>query len=143
LEELGNPLLPTLNIEAKEASQYDVIVNFLEQGKYKQVINKINYKQSKPLTEKLSKFSKNTQRTGAIVSVVLIIVAGLVTFNTICLAMYNFRDEIAVMRLVGAGDWYIRDPFIVEGIMYGIIAAVATLIFCFPLLYFSLSKITI
>jgi len=42
LEELGNPLLPTLNIEAQEASQYDVIVNFLEQGKYKQVIDKIN-----------------------------------------------------------------------------------------------------
>jgi len=57
--------------------------------------------------------------------------------------MYNFRDEIAVMRLVGAGDWYIRDPFIVEGIMYGIIAAVATLIFCFPLLYFLSPKITI
>jgi cell division transport system permease protein len=143
LNEVGNPLLPAINIEAQSAAQYDAIINFLEQGKYQKVIDKINYQQSKPLIEKLTNFSNSVKRTGIIVSIILSIIAGLVTFNTIRLAMYNFRDEVGVMRLVGADNWFIRGPFLVEGIIYGIISAVATLIIFLPLIYFLSPKISL
>jgi cell division transport system permease protein len=107
------------------------------------VIDKINYQQSKPLIEKLTNFSNSVKRTGIIVSIILSIIAGLVTFNTIRLAMYNFRDEVGVMRLVGADNWFIRGPFLVEGIIYGIISAVATLIIFLPLIYFLSPKISL
>jgi cell division transport system permease protein len=143
IAELGNPLLPALNIEANNASQYDAIISFLENGKYKESIEKINYKQSKPLIEKLSRFSDKVKRGGILVSVILAIVAGLVAFNTIRLAMYNFKNEVEVMRLVGASDWYIRGPFLVEGILYGAFAALSALIILTPLLYFFSPKISI
>jgi cell division transport system permease protein len=142
IAELGNPLLPTLNIEANNASQYDAIINFLENGKYKESIEKINYKQSKSLIEKLSNFSDKVRRSGILISIILAVVAGLVAFNTIRLAMYNFKSEVEVMRLVGASDWYIRGPFLIEGVLYGAFAAAATLIILTPLLYFFSPKIS-
>ena len=143
IAELGNPLLPALNIEANNASQYDAIISFFENGKYKESIEKINYKQSKPLIEKLSNFSDKVKRGGLLISIILAVVAGLVAFNTIRLAMYNFKNEVEVMRLVGASDWYIRGPFLVEGILYGAFAALSALIILTPLLYFFSPKISI
>lgn len=143
IAELGNPLLPALNIEANSASQYDAIIKFLEEGKYKDSIDKINYQQSKPLIEKLSRFSDKVRRSGIAISIVLTFVAGLVAFNTIRLAMYNFKNEVEVMRLVGASDWYIRGPFLIEGILYGAFAATATLVILTPLLYFFSPKISL
>jgi len=143
LKELGvNPLQPSLNIKAQVASQYESIVKFLEQGKYKNLIDKINYQQNKELIERLLKFSSTVQRIGIIISLILALIAGLVTFNTIRLAMYNWREEISVMRLVGASDWYIRGPFLIEGMLYGVLAAFFTLIIFYPLLYFFSPKIT-
>lgn len=141
LQELGNPLLPVLNVEAQEASQYEAIVNFLGQDKYKKVIDKINYQQTKPLIDRLSSFTNKVSRGGLIISLILAFIAGLVTFNTIRLAMYNFRQEVSVMRLVGASNWYIRGPFLVEGVIYGIIAAVSTTVLLFVSLYFLSPKI--
>ena len=141
LQELGNPLLPVLNVEAQKASQYDAIVNFLGQERYKNIVDKINYQQTKPLIDRLSTFTNKVSRGGVIISLILALVAGLVTFNTIRLAMYNFRHEVSVMRLVGASNWYIRGPFLVEGVIYGVIAAVSTTILLFVSLYFLSPKI--
>jgi len=141
LQELGNPLLPVLNVEAQEASQYEAIVNFLGQDKYQKIVDKINYQQTKPLIDRLSSFTNKVSRGGLIISIILALVAGLVTFNTIRLAMYNFRHEVSVMRLVGASNWYIRGPFLVEGIIYGVIAAVSTTTLLFISLYFLSPKI--
>ena len=143
LGELGlNPLQPSLNIKAQAASQYETVVKFLEQGKYKEMIDSVNYQQNKDLIERLMQFSATTERVGVIISLILALIAGLVTFNTIRLAMYNWREEISVMRLVGAGDWYIRGPFLVEGMLYGVLAAIFTLIIFYPLLYFLSPKIS-
>ena len=143
LGELGlNPLQPSLNIKAQAASQYETVVKFLEQGKYKEMIDSVNYQQNKDLIERVMQFSATTERVGVIISLILALIAGLVTFNTIRLAMYNWREEISVMRLVGAGDWYIRGPFLVEGMLYGVLAAIFTLIIFYPLLYFLSPKIS-
>lgn len=143
LQELGNPLLPVLNVEAQKASQYEAIVNFLGQDRYKKIVDKINYQQTKPLIDRLSSFIGKVSRGGLIISIILALVAGLVTFNTIRLAMYNFRHEVSVMRLVGASNWYIRGPFLVEGVIYGVIAAASTTILLFVSLYFLSPKINL
>ena len=57
----------------------------------------------------------------------------MIVYNTIRLAIFVFRDEIAVMKLVGASNMFIRGPFIVESVLYGISATILTLVAFFPL----------
>ena len=141
LEELGdNPLGATLNIRAKDPSQYEGIAKFLtNQGTLSSgdnsIIDKVNYFQNKTAIDRLSKIIDSANRLGFITTLVLSIVSIIITFNTIRLAIFISKDEISVMRLVGAAQGYIRGPFMVSGILYGGVAALITLIIFFPITY--------
>ncbi len=138
LEELdGNPLDAALNIKAKKTTQYAAIARFLEDklklGGVDSIIDKINYRQNKLVIERLTNILDSAKKIGFAVSTILIIISILVVFNTIRLAIYTAREEINVMRLVGASNKFISGPFVVEGLMYGIIAGIATIILFYPL----------
>ncbi len=68
-------------------------------------------------------------------SVIFIIIAILIIFNTIRIAIYARRDEIEIMKLVGATSWFIRGPFVIEAIFYGVIATVVNFFIFYPILY--------
>jgi cell division transport system permease protein len=63
---------------------------------------------------------------------VLIFLSVVVTFNTVSLAIYVSREEISLMKLVGAGNNYIRGPFVVEGLISGGVAAILALALLYP-----------
>lgn len=135
LDELGeNPLEANLNIKAKDPAQYEGISQFLETGGVSS-IDKVDYNQNKAVIDRLSNILSASRNAGVGITLVLSVIAVLVAFNTIRLAIYTSRDEIAVMRLVGASSQYIRGPFIIEGIMHGLIAAIFTMIIFHPLTY--------
>jgi cell division transport system permease protein len=135
LDELGeNPLEASLNIKAKDPAQYESISQFLKTGGVSS-IDKVDYSQNKAVIERLSNILNASRNAGVGITLVLSVIAVLVAFNTIRLAIYTSRDEIAVMRLVGASSQYIRGPFIVEGIMHGLVAAIFTMIIFYPLTY--------
>ena len=143
LEELGgNPLEASLNVKAKYIENYDAIVSFLESSRFSNTIDTVNYRQNQKVIEKLSSILSATRRFGFVGIMVLVLIAILVTFNTIRITIYSTREEIGIMRLVGASNWYIRGPFIVEGIAYGLVAAVVTLILFYPLILFVSPKIS-
>jgi cell division transport system permease protein len=56
----------------------------------------------------------------------------MIVYNTIRLAIFVYRDEIAVMKLVGASNMFIRGPFIVEALLYSLVATAITLVLFFP-----------
>ena len=93
------------------------------------------------MIEKISSITSTLNRVGAILSVILAIIAVLVAFNTIRFAIYNSKDEIATMRLVGASNWFIRGPFLVEGTISGGVAALLCLLIMPLILYFISPKI--
>lgn len=72
---------------------------------------------------------------GTVAAVVFIIISSLVVFNTIRMAIFNRKDEIQMMKLIGADRGFIRGPFIVEAIMYGLIAAVVAVVLGYGLLF--------
>ncbi|MBU1160019.1 ABC transporter permease [Patescibacteria group bacterium] len=140
LEELGsNPLGAVLNIKAKETSQYESIAKFLDDslkaGGEQSVIDKINYYQNRIVIDRLGKIVDSTKNLGVSLSIILIFISLLVTFNTVRLAIYSSREEIGVMRLVGASGKFISGPFVIEGIMHGIIASIITTALFYPLSY--------
>jgi cell division transport system permease protein len=138
LQELGeNPLGAVLSIRAKETEHYESIANFLEGGspyiaENPGLIEKINYRNNKVIIDKLNTITAGITTWGQIVAVIFMAISVMITFVTIRLAIYIFRDEIAVMKLVGADNMYIRGPFIVEGMIYGAIAATITQVLLWP-----------
>lgn len=142
LEEIGeNPLEASLNIKVIEASQYAGVVAFLESNPFKGLIDKINYNQKEAIIMKLDSITRSIKKGGVILSLILAVIAVLVTFNTIRLTMYTAKEEVGIMRLVGASNWFIRGPFIIEGIIYGLIAAIASLGILYPLIRFASPKL--
>lgn len=141
LEELGdNPLGAVLNIKAKDPSQYESLANFLNEenilsGEGERIIDKINYFENQSAIEKLSHIINSADRLGLAISLALVVVSIIITFNTIRLAIYISREEISVMQLVGASKNYIKGPFVITGILVGGISGLLTLLVFFPLLY--------
>jgi cell division transport system permease protein len=143
LEELDiNPLEASLNIKARETSQYASINQFLESVYYQDIVDKVNYMQNKEVIEKLSKIVTDVKTGGIGLTFMLALIVFLVTFNAIRLAIYSSREEIGVMRLVGANNWFIRGPFIIEGVLYGIIATIVSIALLYPVFYFLSPKIS-
>lgn len=126
LEELdSNPLTASLNIQANNPEQLASVASFI-QNNYDALIDKLSYEENADIIDRLAAFSANVQRGGLILGLILVIIVTLVTFTTIKLTIYSLRSEISIMRLIGASNWYIRGPFLIEGVLYGTIAALAT-----------------
>lgn len=138
LDELDdNPLGASLSIRANETSQYEGIANFLASDSAisiseTPIIDKVNYNQNKEAINKLTEIIDSSERSNLMKTILLIFVSVLITFNTIRLAIYNSREEIRVMKLVGASNWYVQGPFLVGGTMYGISSSAIALALFYP-----------
>ena len=128
IDELSdNPLEASLNILAKDSAQYAAITDYLGQGEYKAMVSKINYTENKAAIDRLSNIIRVIRESGLAASVILAFIAFLVAFNTVRLAIYSNREEITVMKLVGASNRYVRGPYIVEGVLHGLVASLLAL----------------
>lgn len=137
LEELqSNPLLASLNVKAHDPQKYAIIANYLENASFKNFFEKVTYAQNAMIIERLGRIIDTAEKGGLILIVFLVLIAILVTFNTIRLAIYSSREEIGIMRLVGASNTFIRGPYLVEGIIYGIIGGVLSIAIAAPIVYF-------
>jgi cell division transport system permease protein len=138
LDELGtNPFGASLSIVAKDTSRYQAIADQLSEGSgllgdSKGVIDKVNYYQIKDSIDKLNSIIGWTNTVGFWLSVLFVLMSCMIVYNTIRLAIFVYRDEIAVMKLVGASNMFIRGPFVVESFLYSIVATAITLAIFFP-----------
>jgi cell division transport system permease protein len=143
LDELGgNPLDASLSVRAKDPSEYESIVEFLQASPAlsaggTSIVDRINYAQNKDVIDRLALAIQATRDVGLAIVILFAIASVLIAFATIRLAIYTAKEEIAVMRLVGASNAYIQGPFIVTGIITGITAAVLTLLFFWPATWYA------
>ena len=140
LEELSdNPLGASLSIRAAQTSQYEGIDQFLADRQAAEdpqnpLIDRVNFVKNKEAIDKLTNIIEAVERSSLIAMTILIVASVLITFNTIRLAIYTSREEISVQRLVGASNMFIRGPFMLQGVMYGLIAGVLALLVMYPIL---------
>ena len=132
-----NPLLASLNIKANNPRDYATIADYLDKTDSKTLFEKVTYAQNAVVIERLSKIIDTAEKGGFILIVFLVLIAVLVTFNTIRLAIYSSREQIEIMRLVGGSNSFIRGPYIVEGVIYGLLGAILSLILAAPIIYFA------
>jgi cell division transport system permease protein len=138
VEELEeNPLSASLNIKAGDPSKYSIIANYLNNNVSGDLVEKITYNENQVVIDRLASIIKVSRQVGLLAALFLTIVAILVAFNTILLGIYSNRDEISIMRLVGASNIYVRGPFVVMGIIYGLITAVISIALVTPVVWFA------
>lgn len=143
LQEVGdNPFLPSLNITTNgDPAQYEQIANILQTSDFSKLINKVDFSQKKATIKEVYSITSNINMFGLVLGIILIIVAALVVYNTIKLATENSKEEISTMRVVGASNWFIRGPFVIQGVFYGVIAFLICFILSGITAYFLTSKI--
>jgi cell division transport system permease protein len=139
LDELDtNPLGAYLSVKAKEVSQYEGIADYLKSDdalalNSASIIDKVDYSQNKLVIDRLNSIISGAQKLGFLITLILILISIIITFNTIRLTIFISKEEIGVMRLVGASKTRVRGPFMVEGAIYGIIATILTLVIFWPI----------
>lgn len=148
LDQLGeNPLGASLAIKAQDPEQYETIVNFLGNNANvspsgEAIIDHINYYQNKTVIDRLTAAIAATQTAGLFIVAFFVIASIIIALATVRLAIYTARDEIAVMRLVGASNTYIRGPFIVAGMLSGLLSAIIALALFYPALWYAGSALS-
>ena len=113
-----NPLPNSIVVQIEDLEKADAIAAHAEDLKG---VEDVKY--YKDTVDKLLKITKFIQWSAIILMIFLIIVSIVVVSNTIKLTVFNRADEINIMKYVGATNWFIRGPFLVEGIIIGIISA--------------------
>ncbi|HEX9153563.1 MAG TPA: permease-like cell division protein FtsX, partial [Candidatus Saccharimonadales bacterium] len=120
-----NPLPATIQIKPKDLNKLNDIKNYLTQKDVAALqSDEPSYSgDRKEAIDKITHATNIMQRVGVAAVLVFALISVLIIFNTIQMAIFNRRDELTIMRLLGASTWYIRGPFVVESIVYGILSA--------------------
>lgn len=132
-----NPLGASLEVRAKDTNQYAAISKYLDEQQAaagnNSGIDRVNFSQNQVAINRLTYIIEASKKIGLTVAIILGIASLLIAFNTIRLAIYIARDEISVMNLVGASHWFVRGPFVIAGLLYGVLSSVIVLIALYPL----------
>jgi cell division transport system permease protein len=138
LQLTGNPLPASFQVKAKDPKHLDSIILVTNQPQFKSLLDPTappSYSgQNKDTINRIVRVSNFFKTTELVASVLFVIISTLIIFNTIRMAIFTRREEIEIMKLVGATNWFIRGPFIFEAALYGIIAAVIAVILSYSLL---------
>lgn len=132
ISQTDNPLPATIRVKPYDPNKIQDIKNFLEQKDIKSLqSDETSYSgDRKEAIDKISKATVFFRRAGFAAVILFAMVSMLIIFNTIRMTIFNRRDELQIMRLLGASNWYIRGPFVVETVIYGIVAGVISVVFC-------------
>ncbi len=133
-----NPLGASLIVAAKNIEGYSEVINVLNSGEFKNIIQntQTDFNDYRRIIDRISAITDKVKKAGAGASIVFALIALLIVFYTIKIAIYTHKDEIAIMKLVGAGNLFIKAPFLIESIIYAVIAGILSVLILYPVLKF-------
>ena len=142
LEGLDNPLPASIEIKVSDPNYIESVASVFDKEEYSQIVNKVSYKENKIVIDKLVRATNYIRTIGISATSAFGLISLIIIFNTIRIAVFSQRNDIEVMKLVGATNWYIRGPFILEGALYGIIGTLISMVALAALLYYSSPSIS-
>ncbi len=127
----GNPIPATIRIKPKDINKLEDLSKEINSQDWEKYILRISYqKDRKTAIDNIAKATTFLKKAGLAGVAVFAVISMLIIFNTIRMAIFNRREELNIMRLLGASTWYIRGPFVVETVIYGVIAALVSVLLC-------------
>ena len=117
----NNPLPDSFLIRVEKPDYVDGIV---AQARNFKAAEKVQY--SKDVVDSISNIAATTRLIGMIIVILLIVMAMIIIHNTIRISVYSRRREVNIMKYIGATDWYIRWPFLIEGLVLGLLGALVS-----------------
>lgn len=136
-EEYGNPLPASLEVRTETLDNLDSLNNQIKNDSSATIVASTSNDDSdirRKVVDRIVSISRGVSRVGTVISVAFLLISLMIIFNTIRMAIFTRREEIEIMKLVGATNWYIRGPFLIEGAMYGVIGATIAMAIALPLI---------
>ncbi|HWZ65729.1 MAG TPA: permease-like cell division protein FtsX [Patescibacteria group bacterium] len=132
----SNPLPASLKIKVKDPNKIDDLNKVISSDQNKDLLGQqsSNSESQKQAVKRIADVTQFLESAGVISAVIFVIISVLIIFNTIRMAIFNRKDEIEIMRLIGAEKYFIRGPFIVEASLYGVLSAIVSITFVYALL---------
>ena len=137
LDELGdNPLGPTLVLITHEPGQYQEVIKALDTPELNEIIEGKTFDNHGDMINRLQFITTRVEQFMFGLTALFVIIAFLIIFNTIRVAIYTQREEISIKKLVGASNWFIRAPFLLDGVAYSAVSVGIAAILVFGFLGF-------
>lgn len=131
INETGNPLPASVQVSPVDPSKIDQVQKVLNQPSTVALEDPqagTSYSgDRKAAIDKIAHATSILKRVGVVAVLLFALISMLIIFNTIQMAIFNRRDELTIMRLLGASTWYIRGPFVVESVIYGVLSALISI----------------
>ncbi len=122
-----NFLPASIEVKADDPYLIEGIVERIQASQVGSIVSETSLEDNQKLIERLRGLGSTVQKVSLVLALVLIVLALLIIFNTIRITIFTRRREIEIMKLVGATDWYIRWPFLIEGMLYAVVATVVAM----------------
>ncbi|MFA4930847.1 MAG: permease-like cell division protein FtsX [Patescibacteria group bacterium] len=134
--EQENPLKQSIIIKTADPEDLEKIDQLVNLPKYKDLVYSSSYSRNKEIITRLIGIIDFIQKSGIAVGIIFVIIAVSVVFSIVRIAIYSRKDEIEIMKLVGATDWFVHGPFLIESSLYGILASILALGFVMAVFYY-------
>jgi cell division transport system permease protein len=136
LNELGdNPFGPTLTVRTKEPGDYKKIIDALSVPEYEPLIENKSFDGNESALDRVQLITSRIEKIGLGMSLLFAIIAFFIIFNTIRAAIQSQRTEISIKRLVGASNFFIRGPYLLEAVIYTVFSVAITIAIIFTSLH--------
>ena len=137
LEEIeNNPLGASLVIRANNTADYPVILDTLQTPQYNNLIESKNFDDHKAVIERINGITSKVSKGVILIAIIFALISILIIFNAIRMAIYTHREEIMAMKLIGATNWFVETPFLLQGVIFGVLSLLITILILYPLLGF-------
>jgi cell division transport system permease protein len=133
---VDNPLPASLKIKVKDPNKIDDLNKIINSDQNKGLLGQqpSNSQIQKDAIKHIADITQFLESAGVVSAIIFVIISVLIIFNTISMAIFNRKDEIEMMKLIGAEKHFIRGPFIVEAASYGVLAAIISIVIVYGLL---------
>lgn len=129
----GNPFGPTLVVAARGVEDFDFILDALDNPQFAEDIREKDFSDYEQIIDRIEGATQNVRSFVIGLAIIFLFITMLIVFNTVRMGIIIHREEIGVMKLVGASNWFVRAPFILEIILYSFIATLIVAAIILPI----------